>query len=166
MVREAWFQSQVTSYQRLLKWYLIPPCLTLSNIRYVSKIKWSNPGKGVAPSPTPRCSSYWKGSLLVAHNYYGFIIELYNLIRKNHKEFLCISDRHFSPIVSLHSRWYPHTVVLTRPQLGRNSVSFYPRNHICIWSITANSNLCLPNVYVDITFSRWDIAAVIYELVN
>ena len=22
------------------------------------KVKWSNPGKGVAPSPTPRCSSY------------------------------------------------------------------------------------------------------------
>ena len=51
------------------KWYLIPPCLTLSNIRYVSRVKWSNPGKGVAPSPTPRCSSYWKGSLLVALDY-------------------------------------------------------------------------------------------------
>ena len=25
--------------------------------------------KGVAPSPTPRCSSYWKGSLLVALNF-------------------------------------------------------------------------------------------------
>ena len=40
------------------KCYLIPPCLTLSNIRYVSKVKWSNPGKGVAHSPTPWCSSY------------------------------------------------------------------------------------------------------------
>ena len=40
------------------KWYLMPPCLTLSNIRYVSRVKWSNPGKGVAPSPTPCCSSY------------------------------------------------------------------------------------------------------------
>ena len=27
---------------------LILPCLTLSIIRYVSKVKWSNPGKGVA----------------------------------------------------------------------------------------------------------------------
>ena len=34
-------------------WYLI-----LSNIRYVSRVKWSNPGKGVVPSPTPWCSSY------------------------------------------------------------------------------------------------------------
>ena len=48
---------------------MIPPCLTLSNMRYVSSLKWSNPGKGVVPSPTPRCSSYWKGSLLVALDY-------------------------------------------------------------------------------------------------
>ena len=61
-----WLQSLFASYQRLKKWYLMPPCLTLSNIRYVSRVKWSNPGKGVAPFPTPRCSSYWKGSLLVA----------------------------------------------------------------------------------------------------
>ena len=59
-------QSQVASYQKLLKWYLIPLCLTLSNIRYVSRVEWSNPRKGAVPSPTPRCSSYWKGSLLVA----------------------------------------------------------------------------------------------------
>ena len=45
---------------------LLPPCLTLSNIRYVSRVKWSNPGKGVALSPTPRCCSYWKGSFMVA----------------------------------------------------------------------------------------------------
>ena len=47
----------------LKKWYMIPPCLTLSIIRYVSRVKWSNSGKGVAPSTTPRCSSFWKGSL-------------------------------------------------------------------------------------------------------
>ena len=62
-------QSQVESYQRLKKWYLIPPCLTLSYIRYISRVKWSNPGKGVAPSPTPRCSSYRKGGLWVALDY-------------------------------------------------------------------------------------------------
>ena len=26
---------------------MIPPCLTLSNIRYISSVKWSNPGKGI-----------------------------------------------------------------------------------------------------------------------
>ena len=34
-----------------------------------SKVKWSNPWKGVAPCPTPRCSSYRKGSLLVFLDY-------------------------------------------------------------------------------------------------
>ena len=55
--RETRVQSQVESYQRLKKWNLIPPCLTLSIIRYISRVKWSNPGNGVAPFPTPRCSS-------------------------------------------------------------------------------------------------------------
>ena len=48
---------------------MVPPCLALSNKRYVSRVKWSNPGKEVAPSPTSWCSSYWKGSLLVALDY-------------------------------------------------------------------------------------------------
>ena len=48
---------------------MIPPCLTLSIIKYVSRVKWSNPGKEVVPSPTPRCSSYWKGSIPVALDY-------------------------------------------------------------------------------------------------
>ena len=45
-------------------WYL-----TLSIIRCISRIKWSNPGEGVVPSPTPQCSSYWKGSLWIALDY-------------------------------------------------------------------------------------------------
>ena len=69
MIWKTWIQFQVESYQRLSKWYLIPLCLTLSNIRYISRVKWSNQRKGVAPSPTPRYSSYWKGSLLVALDY-------------------------------------------------------------------------------------------------
>ena len=28
-----------------------------------SRVKWSNPGNRVAPSPTPRCSNYWKREL-------------------------------------------------------------------------------------------------------
>ena len=69
MARETGVQSQVESYQRLKKQYLIPPCLTLSIIRYISTVKWSNPGKGVMPSVTPRCSSYLKGSFQVAIDY-------------------------------------------------------------------------------------------------
>ena len=81
MARETWVQSQVESYQRLKKWYLMPPCLTLSIIRYGSRVKWSNPGKGVAPSPTPWCSKLSKRELfgspstMVANfTYYGCLI--------------------------------------------------------------------------------------------
>ena len=49
--RKTWVQSQVEPYQRIKKWYLIPPCLILSIIRYESRVKWSNPGKEVAPFP-------------------------------------------------------------------------------------------------------------------
>ena len=66
MARETGVQSQVESYQRLRKWYLIPPCFILSIIRYVSRVKWSNPGKGLAPSPKFWCNSYWNWSFRVA----------------------------------------------------------------------------------------------------
>ena len=39
MSRETWVQSQIESYQILLKWYLILPCLTLSIIRYGLRVK-------------------------------------------------------------------------------------------------------------------------------
>ena len=60
MARKTWVQYQVESYQRLKKWYLMPPCLKLSIIRYGSRVKWSNPGKGVEPYPTPLCSKLSK----------------------------------------------------------------------------------------------------------
>ena len=63
MVQETGVQSQVKSYQRLKKWYLMPPCLALSTIRWGWRVKWSYPGNGIVPSPTPWCSSYWKESL-------------------------------------------------------------------------------------------------------
>ena len=62
MAWETGVQSQVESYQRLKKWYLMLPYLTLSIIRYGSRPKWSNLGKGVASSPTHWCSSCRKGA--------------------------------------------------------------------------------------------------------
>ena len=44
--------SQVQLYERLKKWYLMPPLLTFRIIRYESSVQWSNPEKGVAPFPT------------------------------------------------------------------------------------------------------------------
>ena len=48
---------------------MTPPCLTLSIIRYGSRVKWRNPGKGVASSPTSWCSSYRKRCLQVTLDY-------------------------------------------------------------------------------------------------
>ena len=66
MVWETGVQFQV---KWLNKWYLIPPCLLLRIIRYGSRVKWSNPGNEVAPSSTPQCNSYWKGSFWVTLDY-------------------------------------------------------------------------------------------------
>ena len=59
---------------------------TLSIIRYGSRVKWSNPENGVAPFPTPWCSSYWKESLQVTldciHQLYFIYIDIYIYIYK------------------------------------------------------------------------------------
>ena len=52
-----------------------------------SKVKWSNPEKGVAPSPTPQCSSCWKGCLLVTRDYghqLYFLLSMLNSSTWNH----------------------------------------------------------------------------------
>ena len=69
MAMETWIESQFESYQRLKKWYLMPPCLTLSIIRSGSRVKWGSTGKGVVPSPISWCCSYQKGSFQVTLDY-------------------------------------------------------------------------------------------------
>ena len=44
------------------KWYLMPPWLTLSIIRYKSRVKWSNPGNRVAPYPNLGVVAIEKGA--------------------------------------------------------------------------------------------------------
>ena len=81
MARETWDLSHVEPYQKLWKWYLMSPCLTLSIIRYGSRVKWRNPGKEVAPFPTPWCSSYRKGSLRVTLDN-GYQLDLFTSFRQ------------------------------------------------------------------------------------
>ena len=55
--------------------------ISLRVLSYVSRVKWSNPGKRVMPTPTSRCSSYWKGSFLVALDsgcqlYFAYILSI------------------------------------------------------------------------------------------
>ena len=53
MIRETWVQSQVASNQRL-----DTSLLNIQQYKVRTSVKWSNPGKGVVPSPTLWCSSY------------------------------------------------------------------------------------------------------------
>ena len=54
MVRETWVQSQVESYQRLKKWYLMPPCLALSTISTQSILMASHENRlSGRKTPTP-----------------------------------------------------------------------------------------------------------------
>ena len=52
------FNPRLSHTKDSKKWYLMLTFLTLSIIRYGSRIKWSNPGNGIAASPTFQCSSY------------------------------------------------------------------------------------------------------------
>ena len=61
-------------------WYLMPPCLTLSIITYISRVKLSNPRKGVAPFPTLQRSSYCKESLRVTLNCQLYLLTYPNAI--------------------------------------------------------------------------------------
>ena len=58
--------------------------LTLSNIMHISTVKWSNQEKGVAPSPTPRCRTYWKRSLLVTLDYNRELTYMYTFAHYTH----------------------------------------------------------------------------------
>ena len=82
------------------KWYLIPPCLTLSIIRYGSRVKWSNPRKGVVPSPIPWCSSYRKGRLRVTPDYGRQLF----LQENKSSSILIIISLSFLTILSVYSR--------------------------------------------------------------
>ena len=65
------------------KWYLTYLCFILIIIRYVWRVRWSNPRKGVAPFPTPRFCSYWKGKLRIAFDKVHQLNYLWWLISRN-----------------------------------------------------------------------------------
>ena len=79
----------------------MPPCLTLSIIMYVSRVKWSNPGKGVAPSPTPLgVVAIEKGANFYISNVYIYIY-IYMCV--------CVCVCVYCPIHGLNSFVYPTT---------------------------------------------------------
>ena len=67
-------QSQVESYQRLKKWYLMLTGLILAIIRYESRINRKDQEKGVAPFPTLWCSRYIKEAIGSPATIFGQLI--------------------------------------------------------------------------------------------
>ena len=68
-------------------------------------------------------------------------------ICSKHRPFFYSSHPAFSPSVSLEFRWCIHTVVPTRPLVGKNPVLFYKSDQISIWSTTSHkwffSSVCI-----------------------
>ena len=106
----------------------MPPCLILSNIRYAWRVKWSNPGKGAAPFSTPQCSSYRKGSLLVALDYGRQFTNLswvyYNSLKRYERVMSLCSKRRRGRIISSLQDF------------------LYPSFHSPIWAFNVRSLLC------------------------
>ena len=96
-----------------------------SIIRYVSRVKWSNSGKGVAPFPTPRCSSYWKERLGVTLDYgpqlysylRGFLVSCFSVLLLN--EYLVTSVTG-ALILSNPWVWYCHNLQLMMKMKNQN----------------------------------------------
>ena len=71
-------------------------CLTLSIIRWGSRVECCNPGKGVAPSPIPWCSRYRRGSPWFTHDYGRQIYFAYYMASSNYT-YLIITNLHVEP---------------------------------------------------------------------
>ena len=68
----------------------------LNTQHYKVRVKCSNPGKGVAPSPTPWCRGYRKGSLRVTHDYGRqlYLLIFYGINLHRNGQFLLNIYRH------------------------------------------------------------------------
>ena len=89
----------------------MPPCLTLSIIRYISRVKWSTPGKGVVPFPTPH--SYRKGNLWVTLDY-SCQLTTYKLFV--YPQFKCQTIL-FDPLIE------PYQVLLLRVRVDQKGIA-------------------------------------------
>ena len=130
MAWETGVQSQVESYQRLKKWYLMPPCLTLSIIRYGSRVKWNDPRKGVAPFYTLWCSSYWKGRLRVTLDYGR---QLYLLLLIYIYIYIYIYSKEKGKLLQLPKVQRYYTLILSR-RAGNHHFDLKQSTQILHWS--------------------------------
>ena len=91
MARKTVVQSQVESYQRLNKCYLMLLCLTLRIIKYGSMVKWSNPGERITPSLHLGVVAIEKGALSSPSTKVAIFTLLLQLYRTQDDSFLDVS---------------------------------------------------------------------------
>ena len=114
MPRETGVQSHVESYQRLRKWYLIPPGLALSIIRLWSRKKriiWVRPPIHLSVAAIEKRAF---GSPSISFS----------------------SHLTFSVSVLLNYKWSIHIIILTQIKLRSMPISFYQNDKISIRSLT------------------------------
>ena len=70
-------------------------CLALSTIRWRSRVKWSKPGKVVAPFPTPWCCSNQKGRLGDTLDYGRHLYLLFTIALLSVKLYICFWNRKY-----------------------------------------------------------------------
>ena len=85
MVQETGVQLQVESYQRLKKWYLIPPCLTLSTIRKGSSVNLGvvTIEKGAFGSSSTKVTNFTLLTMNISVYYESFLKVLVNLLNSD-----------------------------------------------------------------------------------
>ena len=95
------------------------------------KVKWVDPGKGVAPSPTPWCSSYRKGSLQVtldySHQLYFYKLASMKILLKN--------EEIFSEICNLMKIWrqlWSSSIIIISQGRQLFNVNYWALCQICI----------------------------------
>ena len=137
-------------------------------MRYVSRVKSSNPRKGVEPSSAPLCSSYWKGSIQVpldnGRRHYSFGIQhrclfqhLYwcsKLVKK------VISNRFWNWLITLwgqHSRWTSFSLINQNINNDNNEILIIYQSQ---WEYQYNHRLLLqqePHGFTGRLFSNENI---------
>ena len=106
MAREIRVQYQVELYQRIEKWYLMPHCLTLSIIRYGSRVSRAIYGvvaieKGASGSPSAMVDQHIYIYIYITLSFFSFFIFLY---------ISYFSQKYFCDVPSLLGRGYTNTM--------------------------------------------------------
>ena len=115
----------------------------LNSQHYKARFKWSNPGKGVALSSIPRCSSYWKGSFRVDLDYGRYLLMIFICLRTviRFQVFLSntnnytISNNYFSLMIVIYLRTIISFYQLIHTSRMWHEVNFYEHFYGCEYSI-------------------------------